>query len=291
MTGRLWAAASLLLLLFLAGTGSAEADDPPGLVASTTAQEPAWTATHSPPGTEGFGLQWIRIVNPQGGAQLAAIARPATDEPRPVVVVLHGGHGFALQYVQLAVEMAQAGMVGVAGCWFGDHTGQPQSLPIDCPEARPNPLNFGPEAFQEVKTLVAAARGLPGVLPDRVGLLGHSAGGSAVLVYMNLLPGVQAAVTDSAGYPDGAMARSQVMAPLLILNGTLDGYDPSTSISRVRAYEAAARAAGKHVESYYYPNGEHNDLFLKPARYRDEVPRITAFLAKWLAVPPAGTTW
>src|SRR5262245_35872111 len=79
---------------------------------------PIVSATDAPAGTETLAVQWFRVVVPDRGAMLAAVARPSGRGPFPVVVVLHGTHGFARQYVQLAQDLARVGFIAVAGCWF-----------------------------------------------------------------------------------------------------------------------------------------------------------------------------
>ncbi len=69
-------------------------------------------------GTEPFTVKWIRVAVPDRGVMLAAIGRPSGAGPFPVVLLLHGTHGFVPQYVQLAQDLARAGFLAVAGCWF-----------------------------------------------------------------------------------------------------------------------------------------------------------------------------
>lgn len=107
---------------------------------------------------------------------LAAVARPSGAGPFPVVLVLHGTHGFARQYVQLAQDLARGGFLAVAGCWFSgaENPNNPRGVagsgagvnavspPIPCPEVPP----LGPGAYEEglqyIDGLVQAARALPG---------------------------------------------------------------------------------------------------------------------------------
>lgn len=71
-------------------------------------QVPSVSATDAPTGTEAFAVKWIRVAVPDRGVMLAAVARPSSAGPFPVVRVLHGTHGFARQYVQLAQDLARA---------------------------------------------------------------------------------------------------------------------------------------------------------------------------------------
>jgi len=55
----------------------------------------------------------------------AAVARPPGKGPFPVIVLLHGTHGFAREYVRLAHDLARtSGVVAVAGFWFAGGQGE-----------------------------------------------------------------------------------------------------------------------------------------------------------------------
>ena len=105
-----------------------------------------------------------------------------------------------------------------------------------------------PEAFRIVDTLLKATRTLPGVRPERIGLVGHSRGAGATLNYVQLASGVRAAVLDSSGYADELNAAN-IGVPILILQGTADspasGGSAFTTVQRARNFEAALRRAGR----------------------------------------------
>jgi dienelactone hydrolase len=202
-----------------------------------------------------------------------------------VVLLLHGTHGFAQQYVQLARDLARGGLITVAAGWFagGSGTGARFVTPIACPDAPPMPDSSSPEAMQIVDTLVAAARALPGASPGRVAVFGQSRGARAALHYILGEGDVRAAILNSGGYPSEATDNvAQLRAPLLLLHGTADspadGGSELTDVQRARAFEAAARRAGMPVEAVYYDGGGHNGLFASPTQYEDEVRRMAAFL-------------
>src|SRR6188474_1200730 len=85
-------------------------------------------------------VEWITVPSPEG-AMRAAVARPRGRGPFPVVVILHGTHGLAQEYVQLAADLARAGVMAVAPCWFAGSTGKGARFvtPIDCTGAPPMP--------------------------------------------------------------------------------------------------------------------------------------------------------
>ena len=243
---------------------------------------PAFTRADPPSGTEALAVQWVQLAVPGPGVVPAAVARPRGDGPFPTVVLLHGTHGFAHEYVRLAQDLAGGGLLAVAACWFRGSAGGGARFvtSIGCPDAPPMGTPSGPEAMRTVAALVQAVRALPGVRPDRIGLMGHSRGAAPILSYV-LQPGsARAAVLNSAGYP-GTLSP-EVTAPILMLHGTADspadGGVAVTNVQMARDFEAKLRASGKPVEAVYYEGGRHNDLFSSPTQYRDEVSRILAFL-------------
>jgi dienelactone hydrolase len=171
---------------------------------------PVVSATEAPAGAETLAVQWVKIATPGSGAMIAAIARPGGTGPFPAVLILHGTHGFALEYVQLAQAMARRGVVGVAACWFagGRGAGSRFITPIACPDAPHLSAASSDTAQRTVAALVRAVRELPGVRADRVALFGHSRGGGAALNYIVRSHSIRAAVLNSAGYPTEMVERA-----------------------------------------------------------------------------------
>jgi dienelactone hydrolase len=248
--------------------------------------QPAVSIAAAPPGTETLAVQWVKVAAPGLGVMPAAVARPRGAGPFPTVVLLHGSHGFAHEYVRLAQDLAGGGVLAVAACWFRGSAGSGARFvtPIGCPEAPPMPNASSSEAMQTLDALVQAARTLPGARPDRIGLFGHSRGGGPILNYILRAGNVHAAVLNSAGYP--GHLSTQVEAPLLILHGTadspVDGGVAVTNIQMARDFEAKLRTAGRPVEAVYYEGGRHNDIFSSSTQYRDEVQQMLAFLQRHL---------
>jgi len=258
------------------------AQPPQGAV--TTAL-PSVSVAEPPSGTESLAVQWIKVVAPGQGAMLAAVARPSGAGPFPTVVLLHGTHGFAREYVQLAEALAHEGLLAVAACWFsrGSGAGVRFVTPIDCLEAPSQREASNPATLEVVDMLVAAARTLPDARRDAIGLFGHSRGGGAALNYVLSRRDVRAAALNSAGYDPSALAElvSQVSTPLLILHGTADspadGGSAFTNVQMARDFEAALRRIGKPVEAQYYVGSGHNSLFTSSKQFDDEAKRMAAF--------------
>ena len=255
----------------------------------TVGTRPVVSAAVPPAGTEKLPVQWMKVSAPGQGVMLLAVARPRGAGPFPAVLLLHGTHGFAQQYVQLAEDLARGGLLAVAACWFsgGSGAGGRFITPIGWPEAPPLTTPDSPEAMQRVSVLVQATRTLPGTRADRVALFGHSRGGGAALHYILTAGDVQAAVLNSTGYPSELAGHaSKVNAPILMLHGTADspadGGSALTSIQMARDFEAALRRAGKPIEAMYYEKGGHNSIFTSSAQYDDELQRMLAFLRRHL---------
>lgn len=250
---------------------------------------PEVVAIDAPVGLEIPGVRWIKVAPSGLGTMLAAVARPTGPGPFPAIVVLHGSHGFAREYVQLASDLARGGLIAVAPCWFsgGGGAGSRFVTPIACPDAPPMPSASSAEALQIVDALVQAVGALPGAHPDRVGLFGHSRGGGAVLNYVLGGGNVRAAVLHSAGYPaDLADRVPRLAVPVLMLHGTADGpADGGSTLTNVRMardFESALRRAGKRVETMYYEGGGHNGIFTNAAQRRDEIRRTVAFVRRYM---------
>lgn len=245
----------------------------------------------APAGVEAPGVQWIEVRAPDTGVMLAAVARPEGRGPFPAIVILHGTHGFAQQYVHLAEAVARNGVLAVAPCWFAGRRGAGTRFvtPIDCPSAPSIPEVASPEARQTVTALLRAVRSLRDVGPGRVALFGHSRGGGATVNYVlrGEVP-VQAAVLNSTGYPVELSKRaSEIRIPILMLHGTeddpADGGSPVTTVERARDFEHAMQRAGKAVEAKYYEGSGHNGLFANTAQRDDTARRIASFVKRHLA--------
>lgn len=235
-------------------------------------------------------VSWLR-VRTEDGDILAAVARPQGAGPFPTLVILHGTHGFAQEYVDLARDVARQGVLAVAMCWFAGRQGAGVRFvtPLDCPDG-PQLIDVGPERFRvsrrSIDRMLDTLRAQPNVDRNHVALFGHSLGGGAALDYVLLRTGkVRAAILNSTGYPDAVTSRaSEVNVPLLILHGTAndprDGGSPRSDIEMARKFEAALRREGKVVEAKYYVGSGHNGLFSDTTQYHDAVQRIVRFLRR-----------
>jgi dienelactone hydrolase len=239
----------------------------------------------APEGVAIAGVEWVTVSAPGLGVMRAAVARPSGRGPFPAVVVLHGTHGFATEYVELARDLARGGVVAVAPCWFAGSAGSGARFvtKVACPEAPPMPSAATPEAARIIEALVEATGKVRGVDPQRIALFGHSRGGGAVLNAILAPSRVRAAILHSAGYPPAVLDRvASLQVPVLIQHGeadsAADGGSTFTAVQKARDFEAALRRAGKPVEAMYYAGGGHNGFFTNRKQRRDETRRIVSFL-------------
>ena len=186
----------------------------------------------------------------------AACGRTAQRRgPFPAILLLHGTHGFAHQYVRLAEDLARGGVLAVAACWFsgGSGGGLQFITPIGCPDAPPVTVPTSPDAMQRVATLLRAVRLLPDVRPDRVAIFGHSRGGGAASQDLPTASDLRAVGPSSTGYPSELTSRAaQITTPILIFHGArndpADGGSALSNIQMARDFDAARRHAGRPVE-------------------------------------------
>jgi dienelactone hydrolase len=239
-----------------------------------------------PAGSEGLHAQWIAISTSGSGVMVAAVARPPGKGPFPAIILLHGSHGFAREYVGLAEELSHAGVLALAPCWFSGGGGagaDSVSAPIACPGAHPMPMGNSEAARLIVRELVEAVRALPDVRGDRIGLFGHSRGAGAIVNYLVHGGDVRIAILNSSGYTDEFVAAAaQIQARVLILHGTRDTNSDFTRVEKARAFETALREAGRQPQSHYYQDGEHATMFTDARQRADELRRISKFLRREL---------
>src|SRR5215217_3296817 len=70
-------------------------------------------------------LYWIQIATDSGIIH-AAVVTPKGPGPFPAVILLHGTHGFAQEYINIAHHLAHNGIIGIAACWFTGRKGAGQ---------------------------------------------------------------------------------------------------------------------------------------------------------------------
>lgn len=250
-----------------------------------------WAQKIDTPSALADSLYWIHVSTDSGTVH-AAVATPKGNGPFPAILILHGTHGFAEEYVELARRFAAKGFIGIAACWFAGRKGLGQRFitPIEFADSPPLVDVEGLDRFhiarQSIDSLIEKVIALPKIQKGSLALFGHSRGGGACLNYVLTHPGkVQALVLNSTGYPPQVSEQAtEVNVPVLILHSTVDnpsdGGSAFSYTEMARRFEAALRKANKDVEVKYYEGSGHNALFTSPSQFDDTVNRISNFLRK-----------
>ncbi|MCD4524393.1 hypothetical protein [Nocardioides sp. cx-173] len=187
----------------------------------------------------------------------------AAGAPYPVVVIASGVNLPADGYRWLACRLVEAGFVVAGYDWLGElFPGEPGLTPgIDLEAAGPEHYGERPTtpALAPVLDALASLNGsgpLAGLLDlERVGVFGHSAGGTVLLqsARAEWFPQVRAVVTYAAhtmaaqalGHAPRTLLAAPVAAPTLLIDGTADGV---IAASAIRYGEQAGAAAHDPVE-------------------------------------------
>ena len=187
----------------------------------------------------------------------------SSGAPYPVVVVLPGINVASAGYLDLAVAMADSGMVAVTFDWVGElFPGQYGLTPgVDLAVVGPTTYGTAPTTPALAPLLAAlaevnAAGPLAGLLDlERVGLFGHSAGGTVALqsARPQWFPKVRAVATygshtmasQQLGFAPGTLLAAPIAVPVMVVAGTEDGV---IAASAIRYGEEAGAAAHDPVE-------------------------------------------
>lgn len=260
-------------------------------VVFATSQTNLFSAGHSSHIAPSDTLFWMK-VSTDSGIVHAAVAVPNSNGSFPVLIILHGTHGFAEEYIELARRLAQKGIVGVAACWFAGRKGEGVRFihSVECENAPPFVDAPGIERFRIARhtsdSLISKVKTLPKVQSDNVTVFGHSRGAGAALDYVLTHPGkAKAVILNSAGYPVEVINRAaEITEPILILHGIYDspadGGSAMTNIQMAKKFELALRDADKKVEAHYFENSGHSSLFTDSKQFDETVERIINFIKK-----------
>ncbi|MBN9663603.1 MAG: dienelactone hydrolase family protein [Acidobacteria bacterium] len=198
-----------------------------------------------------------------------------------VIVVAHGSDGmnepWAAMIREYANELAEQGFVAVIPHYF-DKTGTRPGAGV-FPEI---PAQL-PKWLQAVEDVAAYARTLPGITPNKLGLLGFSLGGHICL----RLRGIAAAVTEFFA-PEfselGGIGPAHTPAPFAqIHHGAADLLVP---FSNATAIEGVLRQEGSKIEVFSYEGAGHGFAGADPnnaTARRSSKARTLAFFKEHLA--------
>jgi len=202
-----------------------------------------WWAARIPGARAPFDTASLRVYYParptgSDAERLSGVipADPA-GAPYPVVVLVPGINVGQDGYRWLATRLAAEGFVAVTYDWVGElFAGQYGITPgVDLDAARPDGYGSAPtiRSLRPVLDALAKIDGpVQGLLDlDRVGLIGHSAGGTVSLQSARFFPEVKAVATYGAhnmvatmlGWPAGSIPPAQVDSAVMLVVGSADG--------------------------------------------------------------------
>lgn len=178
-----------------------------------------------------------------------AVETPDGPGPYPAVILLYGSSGWRPEYVEIARRFAEAGFVALVLDYYAETGGASIGS-----EEKLQKWEAWREAVQEGARYL---RGLPGVIEERIALVGFSRGGFLAVSVAASIPGIFGVVDFFGGGGGGTLPLSQEvqgLPPVLILHGEKDQVVP---VSFAHALHAAVLEAGGEVEMHLFPNEDH----------------------------------
>ena len=228
----------------------ADATAPPE-ASATTEPEQATSAPDLTVGPEAAGIEAGPLEFPGEGATLMGyLARPASGEALPVVLVCHENRGLTDHIADVTRRLAMAGYVGLAVDLLSRQGGT-AAVGAD---AVPGALgNTSPDQF--VSDFLSGWRYLreqPFANADRVGMVGFCFGGGVTWLMATRAPELLAAVPFYGPHPPVSEVPN-IQAAVLAIYGELD----ARINSGIPAIEAAMQESGKTYEKVIYPGADH----------------------------------
>ncbi|MEV6342764.1 dienelactone hydrolase family protein [Actinoplanes sp. NPDC051851] len=202
-----------------------------------------WWAASIPGASAPFDTAHLRIFYPAifsgtDEERLSGVfAADATQAPYPVALIVSGVNVGQEAYRWLAVELASRGYIAVTYDWVGELFGGLKGITpgVTLDAAKPDSYGSGPTT-PSVPAVLDALASMTGPLEnlidlDKVGLIGHSAGGTVILQSARFFPAVKAVaaygthtmVATMLGWPAGTVLPAQVDSPVLLMAGENDG--------------------------------------------------------------------
>ncbi len=211
---------------------------PPPVVASPTAET-------APADEEGAIIEY---GSAEGQPLTGYLARPASDQPAPAVVVIQEWWGLNEHIKDVTRRFAREGFVALApDLYHGVVVTEPN-------EARKLVMELDMEAaVAEIRQAVAFLLEQPYVAGPRAGIVGFCMGGRLVLMTARVEEKLGAAVP-FYGSPLKPEEAAEVKAPVLGLYGANDQGIP---VDAVRAMEEALTQAGIENEFHIYEGAGH----------------------------------
>jgi dienelactone hydrolase len=250
-----------------------------------------FTQVATPPGAyqQGGADHWYRAPTADGHSVELGVYLPESpvSTPTPTVLVLHGADGLRRNHEDLARAYADAGFIGIAGCWFDQPDAPLVHGAVSCSGG---PVFKGTEAgaVADVDTLIAAVARVPGVDASRLAIVGHSYGGAVALMRASDTGATEPIVAASAPLapaPTSLPLRTGDRYPIDHVD-TVDGRvlvihgrsDPVVPVAQAEAYVAARPA----TDVTYYPEPAGHAFPWQTEQYPG-APSGTTFRSQFLA--------
>ena len=180
------------------------------------------------------------------------LARPKSEGPHPIVLVLHENTGMLPHFPDVARRLALAGYVALALDLLGRHGGSPSFADIDAAKAAQKAMPEA-ETVGDMNAAVDYMRGLSGVRPERVGVIGFCRGGTNTMLLAVRNPNIFAAVPFYGSNPP--------LEELANTNAAILNIIPSEDAKRVAMapeLEAAMQQYGKVYKGVTYQGAKHS---------------------------------
>ena len=179
------------------------------------------------------------------------LARPEAQGPHPTVLVLHENTGMLPHFPDVARRLALEGYVALALDLLGRHGGTASFPDIDAAKAAQGAM---PEeqTVSDMNAAVDYMRGLSGIRPDRVGVVGFCRGGTNSMLLAVRNPNIRASVPFYGSNPP--------LAELANTNAAILNIIPSEDANRVamaQELEAAMQRYRKEYKSVTYQGAKH----------------------------------
>ena len=201
-------------------------------------------------------------------------ARPDTDEPRPLMVMLHERYGPVQHSFNVIERIAEAGFVACFMDMFHRYEGD--RAPIENAEARVDPTDA--ESIADLDETLAHTRKMAYVEDAKTGIVGFCLSGRTPLIYAAARDGVSAiAIVHGGIYPreyagstpgQDTVSNAIPKLPCPVL-GLFGERDPSVPLENIGRFRRDLERSRRHYRIRVYadaPHGWQNSTV--DARYR-----------------------
>lgn len=222
----------------------------------------------------------VKFPSDQGETIMGYLARPANNDPRPVVLVCHENRGLTDHIRDVARRLGKAGYVGLAVDLLSRQGGTSAVSSDQVPGIL---SNLPPDQYtQDFRSGWRYLGTQPFAQAERVGMVGFCYGGGVTWLVATKMPELKAAVP-FYGPPPPVADTANIQAAVLGIYGGLD----TRITSSAAAIEEEMKKNKKIFEKVIYPNANHafhNDTGTRydPEAAQDAWKRTLAWFAAYL---------